>query len=61
MGGEGGGGAGYNTHHVQSNKLHSPIANGKSKKHVGSSMRMGCGTRGSRYFSEKVVSSVKAV
>lgn len=41
--------------------MYSFRVNGKSKKYVGSSMRMGCGIRGSRYFSEKVVSSVKVV
>lgn len=41
----------YSTHHVQM---------ARPKEHVGRSMSMGGGTRGSKSFSKKVISSVEA-
>lgn len=41
----------YNTHHVQM---------ARPKEHVGHSMSMEGGTRGSKCFNKKVISSVKA-
>lgn len=41
----------YNTHHVQM---------ARPKEHVGHSVSMGGGTRGSKCFNKKVISGVKA-